>query len=166
MARKVSDKLTKEGKRIFTELAKLSGLQVKVGFTAEGGGHGVGGESVSAEGYDNNATVAQVATWNEFGTTNIPARPFMRQSVDNHTSEIAKMCDIMTEKVVTGEVDADKALRAIGALQVGLIQNEIREGDFEENAPSTVKQKGSSAPLINTGNMLQSVHYVVSNKEG
>ena len=166
MARKVSDKLTKEGKRLFAELVKLSSLQVKAGFTADGGGHGAGSEPVSADGYDNGVTVAQVAAWNEFGTSNIPARPFMRQSVENNSSIIVEMCKEMLKQVATGEKDSDEALRAIGAIQVGQIQNEISEGGFVENAPSTKKQKGSSAPLIDSGHMRQSVHYVVKDKDG
>ena len=169
MAKKSTNNLTKEGKRLFAELSKLGKLEVKAGFTA-GGGHGAGNEPVSADGYDNGITVAQVAAWNEFGTKHIPPRPFMRQSVDNHMPTIKKMFDTMAEKVFSGEVDADKALRAIGAMQVGLIQHEIREGDFVENAPSTKKQKGGSAsaqttPLIGTGHMRQSVHYVVKGKD-
>ena len=170
MARKPADKLTKEGKRIFTELAKLSSLQVKAGFTADGGGHGVGGETVSADDYDNGVTVAHVAAWNEFGTKHIPPRPFMQQSVENNSSTIGKICEEMLKQVAAGKMDSDEALRTIGVMQVGLIQHEIREGGFVENAPSTKKQKGGSVsaqttPLIDSGHMRQSVHYVVKDKD-
>ena len=171
MARKVSDKLTPEGKRLFAELEQLAKLQVKAGFTADGGGHGAGSEPVSAEGYENGATVAQVAAWNEFGTEHIPPRPFMRQAAENNEEDIKALSGLMLKQIAKGEIDADKALRTIGAMQVGLIQNEMREGGFVENAPSTKRQKGGSAsaqttPLIDSGHMRQSVHYVVKDKDG
>ena len=77
---------------------------------------------------------------------------------------VVGQCDAQLKAVAEGSATADKAMRAIGALQVGLIQHEIREGGFVSNAESTVKQKGSSTPLINEGRMRQSVHYAVKSK--
>ena len=115
-------------------------------------------------------TVAHVAAWNEFGTEHIPPRPFMQQSVDNNLSAIGQMSEEMLRQVAAGEIGADKALRTIGAMQVGLIQNEMLEGGFVENAPSTKMKKGGSpnaqtTPLIDSGHMRQSVHYVVKDKD-
>ena len=170
MAKKVSDKMTAEGKRLFAELSKLCKLQVKAGFSADSNGHGANHEPVNAEDYENGATVAQVAAWNEFGTEHIPERPFMRQSVENNSSVIENFCGEMLKQVAMDKIDADKALRSIGAMQVGLIQNEIRNGGFVENAPSTKMKKGGSpnaqtTPLIDMGQMRQSVHYVVKDKD-
>ena len=166
MARGVTDRWTPEGARFFGELRKLAALEVRVGFTAGGAGRGANGEPVSAEECGSGATVAEIAAFNEFGTEHIPARPFMRQSAENNKDAISAMCRIQMEALARGETDADGALRALGALQVGLVQHEMTEGGFAENAESTKKRKDSSMPLIDTGRMRQSVHYVVGAREG
>ena len=38
------------------------------------------------------------------------------------------------------------------------------EGDFEPNAPSTIRKKKSDKPLIDTGRMRQSVMTVIDKK--
>ena len=171
MGGRVTDKLTPQGKKFFEELQKLGKLQAQVGFTAEKSGHGKNNESVSANDYDDGPTIAEVAAWNEFGTKHIPERPFLRQSVDKNISTIKAMCAAQLKEMADGKADADKAIRAIGALQVGLIQYEIIEGDFVDNSLSTKKIKGGSVtaqttPLIDTGRMRQSVHYVIKPREG
>jgi len=172
MPKRVVDKITPQGKKLFAELKKLAELDVQVGFTADKKGYNQSHTAVDAADYDSGASVAEVACWNEFGTRTkdggqaIPERPFMRQSFDNHRDTIKVMLSHQLEAVVTGKSDADKAMRAIGAMQVGLIQHEIRNGGFVENAESTRRQKGSSAPLINEGRMIQSVHYVVKARKG
>ena len=180
--KKVKDKMTPQGKKLFKELQKLAELEVQVGFTSDGSGQGANHESVSADDYENGPTVAEVAAWNEFGTYNIPERPFIRQSVEKNEAVIKAMCAEQLKEIAVGKADADKAIRAVGALQVGLMQHEIITGDFIENAPITifggwmknkksgkpfyVEGKDSSAPLIDSGRMRQSVHYVVKQKEG
>ena len=59
---------------------------------------------------------------------------------------------------------ADLILKELGIFQKDLMQAEITEGDFVPNAPSTVRRKGSSKPLIDTGRMRQSVDYVIKPK--
>ena len=55
-------------------------------------------------------------------------------------------------------------MKSIGVFQKGLVQAEIVDGDFEPNAPSTIKKKGSDKPLIDTGKMRQSVNFVIVKK--
>ena len=158
------DTYTPEGKKFFAEIQKLVELEVQAGFTIDKSGYGESDNSVNAEDYPEGPTVAEVAAWNEFGTVHIPPRPFMRQSVDKYESQIKTMCAEQLKAIAEGSANADEALRAIGALQVGLIQHEIGAGGFVENADSTIKQKDSSQPLIDEGRMRQSVLYVVKKK--
>ena len=174
--------MTPDGKKFFGELQKLAGLRVHVGFTADGSGQGARHEPVSADDYGGGPTIAEVAAWNEFGTYNIPERPFIRQSVDNNKAAIKAICAAQIKAIAEGKADADKAIRAVGALQVGLMQREMTHGNFVENAPITikggwmanqksgkpfyVKGKESSTPLVDSGRMRQSIHYVVKPREG
>ena len=162
------DKITPEGKKFFKEIEALRKLQVRVGFQQ--------GEASTESGAD----IVDVAMWNELGTANSPARPFLRQSVDNNEARIIAMCKAQLQAIARGDTDAKGALQAIGAMQKGLIQDTIRNGSFAPNAPITVnggwmwrngkafyvKGKGSNKPLIDTGRMRQSVNFVIQEKGG
>ena len=157
MSRRVSllaghDRITPDGKKFYKEIEELKKLQVRVGFQ-----HG-------EEQDDNGADLADVAMWNELGTVHSPARPFLRQSVDSNASRINSACKSGLQAIARGEKTAKDVLEALGALQKGLIQNTIHNGDFKPNAKSTEKKKGSNRPLIDTGRMRQSVNLVIKPK--
>ena len=78
---------------------------------------------------------------------------------DKKIWEVVLQAD-MDESGASGE----QILKKIGIFQKDLIQEKITEGEFAPNAASTVKKKGSSKPLIDTGRMRQSVNYVIKEK--
>lgn len=143
----ISD-LTPEGKRYFANLKKLAEMEVVAGFQADGGSYGGG------------ASVAEVAAYNELGSSTTPARPFMKQSFEKHEAELKAACERVNQVLSRGG-SLEDALNQLGVTVKALIQEEIVEGEFEPNAPSTIKKKGSEQPLIDTGTMRQSVTYVV-----
>jgi hypothetical protein len=147
------DKITPKGKQFFKEIEELTKLQVRVGFQA--------GET-TGDGVD----IVSIAAWNELGTEHIPPRPFMQQSVEKNESRIAAMCKTQLKKILTGEATARDALQAIGVMQKGLIQAEIKNGGFAPNSPRTIAKKGSAQPLIDTGRLRQSVNFVIEAKGG
>ena len=163
------DRLTPAGKRLFKELDELTKLQVRVGYQA-GAASGEGG----------GASIVDIAAWNELGTEHSPPRPFLRQSVDKNMARITALCKEQLTRVVKGEATARDALSVIGNAQVRLILEEMKSGDFAPNAPITieggwmwrdgkaffVKGKGSRPPLINTGRLRQSLHFVIEDKKG
>ena len=145
------DNLTPEGKRYFAELQKLADLEVKVGFQQ--------GENP----YDNGMDLVDVAAKNEFGGSDTPARPFMRQSFENHEAELKAACDKVNKTISSGG-SAEDALKTLGVFCKGLVQQEIVDGNFAPNSPSTIRRKGSEQPLIDTGHMRQSVNYVIKKR--
>ncbi len=148
MAIEISD-LTPEGKKFMKQLRLLEKLEVCVGFQA--------GESIYE---DTGADVAEIAAYNELGSSDTPARPFMRQSFENHQSELQKACDEVNKTLASGGT-AEKALDILGVFCKGLIQQEIVDGDFAPNAESTIAKKGSEQPLIDSSHMRESVNFVV-----
>ncbi len=144
--------LTPEGRRYLQALEELKDIKIKVGFQA--------GDNPYEDGTD----VVEVAAFNELGTSDTPARPFMRQSWENHEKELESICKAGVTRITTGG-SVEDACKLIGVAGVGLIQTEIVEGNFAPNAPSTIKRKGSSRPLIDTGHMRQSVRYVIKKGE-
>lgn len=138
-----------EGAAIDAYIEELCARKVEIGYQADSGS------------YEGGPTVAEVAAWNEFGTENAPARPFMRQTLEDYEEKIIKHGQSQFKKGVNGDRNAQTTLNAMGVYVKGCIQREIVDGEFEPNAPSTIAKKGSDKPLIDTGHMRQSVTYVI-----
>lgn len=155
-----NDKLTAEGKRFFRELKKLSEKQVRVG--VQGGKRH---KEKSRDGKEKEgADLVEIAIWNELGTGRIPARPFLGQTVDQHSAEIQKAATQFVQKICKGQLDAQSAFKKIGVVTVGYVQDQITNGEFEPNAPMTVQRKGSDHPLIDTGQLRRGISYVICKK--
>lgn len=153
MAQKTVDRTTAEGKRFLAEIEKLKTLRVKIGFQQ------------GKEQEDDGTDLCDIALWNELGTSSIPSRPFMRDAVDKHRDEIDKFLDQQFSLLAKGKTTAEMMMKSIGVFVKGLVQQEIVDGTFEPNAPSTIKRKESDKPLIDTGKMRQSVNFVVIDKK-
>ena len=129
-------------------------------------------------------TVAEVATWNNFGTKNIPERPFFTKAI-NDNKEFIK--NLVAEAVKKRKVDPT-SFDKVGLAIVNLIKDSIVNGKWQENAhktkvgalppslrkawdygkPGAVAHKKAEEaiknkkPLIDRGIMLKSVSYVVT----
>lgn len=151
MGARVSDRMTADGRKLQKMLQDMAALEVRVGFQ-----HGKATE-------DDGTDVCDVAAWNELGTVNMPSRPFLRKSVDENEGKINSFLQSKKDDLVNG-VSVEQVLKEIGIFQKDLIQEKITEGSFAPNAESTVRKKGSSKPLIDTGRMRQSVNYEIKKK--
>ncbi len=145
------DRLTPEGRRFYAEMEKLRSKRVFVGFQA--------GKVTDDRGVD----MAQIAAFNELGTSDIPARPFLRKTMEDSEDDIQAFCEERVQEIVEGGT-AEDALKQLGVYGKSLIQAKIKDGTWKPNAPSTIKKKKSDKPLIDTGRMRQSVNYVIKEK--
>ena len=91
-------------------------------------------------------TFAEIAIKNHFGSGNIPARPFLDVGVETVIPEIKRACE---SELAKG--NPIKALERMGRIAVGGVQKYMTDLQYPPNAPYTIKQKGSSNPLIDTG---------------
>lgn len=122
--------------------------------------------------YQDGTPVAAVAAWNNFGTENrdgsvrIPARPFLSTAAKTMRKPITKhlRAAMRGRKGVVSRTIASQ----VGLLGQREIQQQIRDGNWKPNAPSTRKvkrgkgrKKGSIKPLIDTGLMRRSVSYKI-----
>lgn len=105
------------------------------------------------------AQVAQVAFWQEYGTIKIPPRPFFRNAI---TKNAKKWVDTLETALKSTDGNFKKAFGILGEVAVGDIKTSITNLGSPPNAPSTIKSKKSSNPLIDTGLMRNSVTYEVS----
>lgn len=150
---------TPKGKELKKAIEKLSEDAVGVGYQ-----RGKAKHKAKRKG-EEDVDMVDIAAWNEFGTSNgIPARPFLKNSIESYQDEIKKDMETCVQMVLNG-ADSVTALKGLGATHVGRVQRSITEGSFAPNAPSTIRRKnGKSTPLIDTGQLRQSVHYVVKKK--
>lgn len=139
------------GEEVEQALNEISELEVGIGFNEKSGS------------YDDGTSVTMVAAWNEMGTENAPSRPFMRQTVENNEDEIKRYARVYLQDAIKGYTSAKKALELIGYQVAHLMRQEIENGNFEPNAPSTIAKKGSSKPLIDTYKMYSNIIYEVKN---
>lgn len=106
--------------------------------------------------------VAQVAYWNEYGTENIPPRPFFRKTIAENSSEWGKQ---VGQLLKANNYDADAALNKMGEHIKGQLTESILSYEDPPNAPSTIRKKGFNAPLRDTGTMARSIDYEVTDDE-
>ena len=118
----------------------------------------------SGANYEDGTSVAYVATIQEFGApaVNIPARPFMRPTVARQKDQWVKILSNDVPKVAMGKMSAFDALDKVGIVAAADIQTTISSIYSPPNSPATIRQKGSSKPLIDTGLMLASVSNAVN----
>ncbi len=102
-------------------------------------------------------SVAQVAFWNEFGTTTSKPRPFFRNTITKHSGEWGER---LGKYLKSSEFDAGLALAKLGLLVQTQIEASIREWPAD-NAPLTVHIKGFDHGLVDHSTMLNSVRYEV-----
>jgi hypothetical protein len=121
------------------------------------------GKGAETPWYDSGESILEVAIQNEYGlpAANIPARPFMQQSGPKIQEAYDEAAGKAGEAIMAGELDVDTFLEAAGQQSVGIIQDTIATGSFAPNAPYTIAKKGSSVPLIDSGDMRKFVTYVV-----
>jgi HK97 gp10 family phage protein len=107
-------------------------------------------------------SIPMYAAYNEFGTSRIPARPFMRTTANEHQNE---WCETLAG-ALKGEILKDNAKGAMGLVGEQMkahIQQTIQKGSFAPNAPRTVANKRAKGkvepdhPLIDTGQMIASI---------
>ena len=144
----------KELEKIEKELDYLKKHTVWVGF--------VGSE---ADKKVDGVAIYMYANFNEYGTNNIPSRPFFRTALNNNRKYIKEQLKELLGKFATGKMTGEKALKSIGLEVQGLIQDSIKNGNWESNAPGTIRAKnGMGQPLIDTGSMLRAVSFEIRRK--
>lgn len=114
--------------------------------------------------YDDGLPVAQVAYWQEYGTTRdgkkfIPPRPFLRNTVSDKRKDWKDHLEKDLEKVVQGNMELEQALNRLGTEATADIKESIAEFSNPPNAPATIKKKGFNDPLVDTGTMLLTVSH-------
>lgn len=144
----VSTKLTDMGiDKVLENVIELGDKQVKVGIQAGSGSH---------DGVD----ILDIAIYNHFGTRDIPSRPFVSDCFDKNQGQISEAKKRIVYRVMEG-MPASTGLAQLGQWYQAVLKGHIRNGGWVPNAPATIKRKGSSKPLIDTGQLVNSVRWKI-----
>ena len=87
----------------------------------------------------------------------IPQRSFLRSTFDENQDNVISMYANrfnMTQSLLRAAEDTGDYLAM-------LVRAKIDNGNFTPNAPSTIRSKGSSRPLIDTGRMQGSIRSII-----
>lgn len=123
--------------------------------------------------YPDGMNVAQVAYNNEFGTSRIPARPFMRPAISKNKTKWQRIVDDLAKKVINDQLTFDQFLNQLILVVEGNIRDSIKAVTSPPLSELTVQirlnklKEGQSPsaslrkPLIDTAIMINSLTKVV-----
>ena len=140
-------------KRIVKNINDMDNVRSKVGFPEN--------RPVKSGEFRSMSEVATIAMYNEHGTENIPARPFMQTSFETSRKGVSNRLHIEGKKVVNGRMDAMTAIGRVGEYLTSETKKTVRNWSTPPNAPSTIRQKkGVNNPLVDTGQMVNTITHV------
>lgn len=111
----------------------------------------------------NNATLGLIQIYGSIAN-NIPSRDFLIMPIETKRREILKILSSNTARAAFANKDYKRLYGILGAAAVGFVDEAFASGGFgtwAPNKPTTVAHKGSSAPLIDTGELRKSVTFDV-----
>jgi hypothetical protein len=113
-------------------------------------------------------TIADIALFQEFGTRTIPARSFIREPFDANRAGYLSQLKQLVGRVYEGKASLRQVLGLMG-LRVSADQRKrITEGEGipPPLAEATVKEKGSSRPLVDKGQLWRAlIHDVIMGRK-
>lgn len=145
----------------FTSIKMLARKWIKFGAEKPRLEVGIFPESTTTDG----RYVAEYATYNEYGTAHIPARPFARNTIAAKSGEWQ---NIFAHYAKADPKDIMAAYEIVGEVASKDIMETINEGNFVPNAPATIERKAArgkqnpNTPLVDTGTMQEAIKYKIA----
>lgn len=133
---------------------KAQAPHVVVGITGKSGGK----PHQNAEG----ATIVEIGAAHELGA-GVPERSFLRSTIDANRAKYQKHMgegfrrELLEVARTSSLATEGRALKRLGVMVQGDIQKRIAQGIAPPLHPLTIKRKGSSKPLIDTGQLRASI---------
>ena len=106
------------------------------------------------------AGVAEYAVYNEYGTSRMPSRSFLRSTFEESGSKIYKTIKVGYDSVMNGGSAID-GINRVGLLSEGLVKKKIRSGVGPALSAKTVAKKGHSQTLRDSGALMGSISYEI-----
>jgi len=105
---------------------------------------------------------AEIGFVHEFGAGPVPERSFMRSTLHEERKDILSLTGKLLKKVVSGKMQQSQALGLIGIDVADKISQKIVKLKAPPNKPGTIDKKGSSNPLVDTGQLKNSITWRVN----
>lgn len=108
-------------------------------------------------------TQGQLMMIHEFGAPDagIPERPILRSTLRAEAAGATKRLAKDVKAVIRGNMTGEKALQRVGLYLEGRVKNNFGKDTYGGTSvpllPETIKRKGSSAALIDTGSLRASI---------
>lgn len=90
----------------------------------------------------------------------IPPRPFLRYTFDHYLDNWTELAADLAFKVFVGEINYQDVFPVLGDAVVEDIKRTIKEFSEPQNAPLTIANKGFDDPLIEKGELRDSIHWI------
>jgi hypothetical protein len=94
-------------------------------------------------------------------TITIPERSFIRAGWDENEKEILDKSDAMMPDLIQKGISVDTFLNALGDESASRIKDFAVALKNPANHPFTIKEKGSSNPLVDNGGMIGAITYEI-----
>ncbi len=137
------------------EVKLLEQLTVKIGFPA---GKPIATASSTGSGHEPFKDMAEVAS---IALVNDSSRPFLNPAVIQGKKRISAAYLQAARKVFEKSITAEAGAAIVGEAGAAVVKKYIRDNPHKPIQAATAKRKGSTKPLIDTGQMLNSVTYKV-----
>lgn len=150
------DQFLEQTKRIEQEMARALKMSVDVGLI---------NSKVGGKIYGGGKTILEIGAIHEYGLGDVPERSFLRTPFLMRQGEITARIGKEWERVSAGKSDAETALGRIGALGTNICKGAFTSqgyGTWQPIKPATIKAKGSSKTLIDTGTLRNSITWQVN----
>lgn len=133
---------------------------------------GIPGENSERDDEDQPITNPEIGYIQEFGSpiNNIPPRPFLIPGVASISDKVADVLGRGAKSALGGDTDAaERAMLKAGLIGQAAVRHEITTGDFVPLSERTLEARKSrgvtrTSPLIDTGQLRNSITYVVRPK--
>lgn len=144
------------GKLLANARALARGARVRVGILDDAPKQTDDGEPAEL-------SLLEIAAVHEFGapSAGIPQRSFVRATVDAKAGEIAKVQRAVAAGVLAGRITPEQGLNQIGAKVASFMVGAINAGLAPPLKEETIARKGSSKPLVDTGQLKSSISWLV-----
>ena len=140
-------------KNIFKKLQELKNKTLQAGILKDAGTNEKG------------TYIADYASYNEFGTINMPARPFLSSTFDEQSEKWQSTTGKIIDNIIDGDPTIiDNLIGLLGEQVVGDIKEKIDSNVPPPLSPATIKRKKSTRTLIDTGIMRNSIKYEIVDK--
>ncbi len=106
-------------------------------------------------------TIAQLLEIHELGL-GVPERSILRAWAEQNEAAIQNDMRAAFRKMLLGKFTPEQAAKILGVRWVGQIQEFVRSGKVQPPlSQATIDKKGSSQPLIDTGQLVSAITFLV-----